>query len=551
LTNDNRESTALLMQSFSSADRTRWLEACADEVLDVLVIGGGITGAGIARELALRGARCLVVDRGDFASGTSSRSSKLIHGGLRYLAQGDVALVREAARERAVLHFLAPHLARAVPMMIPTSSRASRLKMQAGLWSFDKLAGEAAGGYKVLDQERTLAAEPGLHPDRVAGGVVFHEYLTDDARLVLETLRSAADAGAMAANYAEVTAVCNDEVGLRATVEDREGGSSLEIRARVIVNASGPWFDKVRGLTNADAQPMTQLTRGIHLVVPSEALAVSHIVVLRSPDGRSTFVVPKGDVAYIGTTDSHYTGDPSEPGVSAADAGYLLESARATFVNAPTGSDIIGCWSGVRPLLGQPGKAPSEISRRDEIVEGPGPVVGVAGGKLTTYRRMSERVAEKVFGLLGRGADSAVDSAKLPLVGGSAEQQEQGRLADRSESDARLRARLWAEYGIGAAALLAGIEADPAGAEALGGLSSYTLAEARFAVDHEMALSVDDLLRRRSRAAMFNGPAAIAAASDAAALLASLLGWDEKRQQHEATTLPQLVATELATVQQA
>lgn len=539
------------MRSFSAVARLNWLEAAAEGVLDVLIVGGGITGAGVARELALRGLSCLVVDRGDFASGTSSRSSKLIHGGLRYLAQGDIALVREAARERAVLHSLAPHLARAVPMMIPTGSRAARMKMQAGLWSFDKLAGEKAGGYDVLDPDQTLAAEPGLRSQRLGGSVVFHEYLTDDARLVLETLRSAVEAGATAANYAEVTALTSDPVGLRATIEDRNGAQSLQVRARVVVNASGPWFDEVRGMADSAATPMTQLTRGVHLVVPASTLPLSHIVVLRSPDGRSTFVVPRGEVAYIGTTDSHYQGDPREPGVSVEDANYLLESVRATFEQAPGPADIIGCWSGVRPLLGQPGKAPSEISRRDEIVVGPGPVVGVAGGKLTTYRRMAERVAEKVFETLGRSADGVVDSATQPLVGGSANDQAKARAKDRSQVDDRLRERLWSQYGVCAAPILDSMQADPDSEHSVGGLKDYTAAEVAYAVEYEMALGVDDLLRRRCRAAMFNGPAAVAAASDASSLLSSRLGWSEERRQSEATGFEDFVAGELATVRQA
>ncbi|MFT4570313.1 MAG: glycerol-3-phosphate dehydrogenase [Hyphomicrobiaceae bacterium] len=539
----------MVNQAFSSHQRIDWLEQAAERIVDVLVIGGGITGAGVAREVALRGLDVFAVDKGDFASGTSSRSSKLIHGGLRYLAQGDIALVREAARERAVLRTLAPHLAIPIPMMIPTASLAGRVKMQAGLWSFEKLAGDKAGDkYQVLDRGEALAAEPGLAGDRLAGAVVFGEYLTDDARLVLETLLSAVDAGAQATNYVEVVAVEPDPVGLRVTAEDRIGGGTFVIRARSVVNAAGPWFDRVRGLIEAQAPSLMQLTRGIHLVVPASKLPVTHSVVLRSPDGRSTFVVPKGQVVYIGTTDTHYTGPAEEPGVSAQDAGYLLESVAATFEDAPGATDIIGTWSGVRPLLQQPGKSPSEISRRDEIMTGPGPVVSVAGGKLTTYRRMAERVAAEVFKLLGRGADPAIDSACSSLIGGSAENQAKARTTTPKVIDARLAERLWASYGVGAGAILQRMVDAPETAQPLGELDCLTIAEAEHMVDDEMVMTVDDLLRRRTRVAIFDGFAAVAAAGAAAQFLGQRLGWDDERRSREEHDFAALVSSELDTV---
>lgn len=535
--------------AFSHDTRSTWLTQASEQVLDVLIVGGGITGSGVARELALRGAKLLLIDKGDFASGTSSRSSKLIHGGLRYLAQGDIALVREAARERAVLRSLAPHLATPLPMMIPTSSLAGRMKMQAGLWSFEKLAGDQAGEkYQVLDRSEALATEPGLAGDRVAGAVIFGEYLTDDARLVLETLRSAIASGAAATNYVQLVAVEEDPAGLRATLEDLASGEQLVVRTRSVVNAAGPWFDEVRGLMEPEAPALMQLTRGIHLVVRSSALPVSHSVVLRSPDGRSTFVVPKGDIVYIGTTDTHYTGPPEEPGVSVEDADYLLESVAATFEASPSRSDIIATWSGVRPLLGQPGKKPSEISRRDEIMTGPGPVVGVAGGKLTTYRRMAERVAKQVFEILGDGVDPSIDSAGLPLVGGSEQDQAEAAATAPKGLDPKLSARLWSTYGVQAASIVDRLIADPASAEPVGNLDTLVLAELQHMVEFESALSVDDVLRRRSRVGMFDGFAALEAASHTASLLGAALGWSSERRLQEEESFRALVSSELNTV---
>lgn len=513
---------------FDLAVRRGGLERAAEGVADLVIVGAGITGAGVAREAALRGLTTVILDKGDFAGGTSSRSSKLIHGGLRYLAQGDVALVREAARERAVLRRLAPHLARPLAMMVPTASLAGRLKMQAGVWTFEKLAGDKIEEkHEVLDRSDTLAAEPRLRSDRLAGSVVFQEFLTDDARLVLENVQSAAALGAVAASYAEVVGLESDPAGLRVHVADRLGGGALVVRARAVVNAAGPWFDRIRGMADAAAAPMLQLTRGIHLVVARERLPVEHSVVLKSADGRSTFVVPRGDEVYVGTTDTHYDGAAEEPGIAADDVDYLLASVAATFEDAPGRADVIGTWSGVRPLLRQDGKSPSEISRRDEILVGPGPIVGIVGGKLTTYRRMSERVCAEVFRLLGRGADPSIDSAEGALAGGSRDDQESARAATRPLGDAALDARLWATYGLAARAIVEKIHEHPALAQPLAGLAALTYAEVEHAVHHEMVTGVDDLLRRRSRLALFRTESAIAAAKEAARTLGGLLGWSE------------------------
>lgn len=537
---------------FDLGVRRTSLERAAETVVDLLIVGGGITGAGVAREAALRGLTTVLLDKGDFASGTSSRSSKLIHGGLRYLAQGDVGLVKEAARERAVLRRLAPHLAEPLWMMMPTGSLAGRMKMQAGVWTFEKLAGDQAGDkYQVLDRAEALAAEPGLKPSPLAGAVVFQEYLTDDARLVLETVQGAVAKGALAASYAEVTAIEPDPSGLRVTVRDSLTGASLLIRTRSLVNAAGPWFDRVQGMATSGDKSLLQLTRGIHLVVPLDKLPVKHSVVLKSPDGRSTFVVPRGRVVYIGTTDTLYEGAPEEPGVSASDARYLLDSVAATFVQAPTAADVIGTWSGVRPLLRQEGKSPSEISRRDEILVGPGPVVAIAGGKLTTYRRMSERVCAEVFKLLGRGADTGVDSAAVPLAGGGIEEQQSARAATRTLDDPVLEKRLWSTYGRAAHEVIARIHDRPALAERVGGLEELTYAEVEHAVHHEMVTGLDDLLRRRCRAAMFDTVAAIAAAPEASRSLGGLLGWTDEKIRDETECATALWSAELATVRSA
>jgi glycerol-3-phosphate dehydrogenase len=519
--------------TFSFSDRRRWLEEAASGIVDVLVIGGGITGAGVAREAALRGLSVLLLDQGDFASGTSSRSSKLIHGGIRYLAQGDIALVREAARERSILRAIAPHLARPLRMLIPAPSLAGRLKLVAGLWTFEKLAGDVDDArHEILSSASVAKLEPGLRPAVILGGAVaFTEYATNDARLTLETLKAAARSGAHVANYAQVIAIRGEQKGgVRATVRDLADEGELEVRARCIVNAAGPWFDVVNELVESTTPRATQLTRGIHIVVPHDSLPVTHLVVLRAEDGRSCFVVPNGPVVYIGTTDTLFEGSPGEPGVSQEDVRYLLDSVSSTFATTLRTSEIIGTWSGVRPLLRADGKKPSEISRRDEIRVGPGPIVAIVGGKLTTYRRMAERVVQAVLGVLGRqDCPGAGESARRPLVGGSIADQSRLRATTAKVVEPELEERLWATYGVAAAQILDEIRTSPATGVAIDGFDELCAAEIDYAVRYEMAIELDDVLRRRSRAGMFRTAEACAAAASVAKIMARLRGWDEER----------------------
>jgi len=523
--------------AFSFVERQRWLEGAAEGTADVLVVGGGITGAGVAREAALRGLSVVLLERSDFASGTSSRSSKLIHGGIRYLAQGDVGLVREAARERSILRTIAPHLAQPVRMLIPAASRAGRAKLAAGLWAFEKLAGNVGdAGHEILTSSSAARLEPGLRANAIGGGAIaFTEYTTNDARLTLETIKTAAQCGACVANYAEVIAIRSDGDGcMRADVRDAASGGSLEVRARCVVNAAGPWFDTVSRLIDAAAPRATQLTRGIHIVLQRESLPVDHLVVLRATDGRSTFAVPSGSLVYVGTTDTLFDGPPSEPGISADDVRYLLDSVAETFAVAPVPADIIGAWSGVRPLLRADGKKPSEISRRDEIRVGPGPVVSIAGGKLTTYRRMAERVVEAVVKVLRRQDSAGVgESAKRALVGGSLSEQARLRATASKSVEAKLEARLWATYGIAAEQILQEIRVSPTVGVSIAGLEDLCIAEVEHAVRQEMAMELDDVLRRRSRVGMFRARQACAAAADVGALMAAMLGWSAEKVQQD------------------
>ncbi len=507
------------------------LGQAAEGCFDLVVVGGGITGAGVAREASARGLSTLLLDRGDFAGGTSSRSSKLIHGGIRYLAQGDVALVREASRERAVLHRMAPHLAVPINVVSPARSKAGMAKLAAGMWAFRRLSADGED-YKVLGSRQTVEFEPLLAGRGIAGSVVFREYLTDDARLVLETVLSAVASGAVALNYTEVNGIEMGEAGAVLSARDVLGADDLLIRARCVVNAAGPWFDEVAGLADASQRPRLQLTRGIHVVVKGEALPLASMLALRTSDNRTAFALPRRGACYVGTTDTLYEGDPAEPDIEGADVAYLLDAVEETLGLRLRANDLLGCWAGVRPLMAAPGRKVSEISRRDELSSGPGPLVSIAGGKLTTFRRMAERVVDAAV----KQADlkpSAGPPGDTPLVGGSADQQLEARAQAARLDDSELEQRLWAVYGARAPGLLRCIADDPALGEAVGGLKDLTLAELEHCVEQEMALTLDDLLRRRVRTAMFDAEAAMAAAPEVARALAVRLGWDDDRRRQE------------------
>jgi glycerol-3-phosphate dehydrogenase len=291
---------------------------------------------------------------------------------------------------------------------------------------------------------------------------------------------------------------------------------------------------------------MLQLTRGIHIVVPHRRLPVNGIVILKAPDGRAVFVAPREGFSYVGTTDTLYEGRPEEPGVSKEDAAYLLASLAEAFDDPPTAADIVGTWSGVRPLLRQEGKRPSEISRRDELVVGPGPMVSVAGGKLTTYRRMAEKVMEAVLPMLPARAPAKVDSSTVPLSGGDAEAQRKARRLDDGCCERGLAERLWTTYGIAASSMLARISTESSRAESFAGFPSLTMAEVEHFVGEEMVVSLDDLLRRRSHVAMFDTAHAVGRAGEAARIIGGMLGWGQARIDAEGRAVAERGRRELA-----
>jgi glycerol-3-phosphate dehydrogenase len=502
----------------SPETRVAALEALAGRELDLLVVGGGITGAGIARDAALRGLATGLVEAVDFAAGTSSRSSKLIHGGVRYLQQGDVALVREAANERAVLRRIAPHLAEPLVLVMPTYRMATQLKLKAGMFMFEKLTTvEPDDHYQAWGRDEAIVHEPLLAPDGLYGAVAFTEYVTDDARLVLANVRSAHEAGALVANHAEVTALGRGS----ATVRDAFTGATYAVRARVLVNAGGPWVDALRRAAGAAGGRHLQLTKGVHLVVPHDRLPVRQGVVMTARDKRSVFVIPRDGITYIGTTDTFYPEPRLDPEVTRDDVDYLLEAVNRTFRGERLASaDVTGAWAGLRPLLAEEGKAPSEISRRDEImVDDATGLVTIAGGKLTAYRRMAERTVDLVIERLGHPPVPCRTDA-LPLAGGEAAPPP---LPSTLAPDAQSRLRRL--YGATVARLLT----RDARAEPVAGIGGVLRAEIEHAIDEEMALTLEDVLERRTRALLFDGRQALDGVEEVAAIMARRLGWDAAR----------------------
>ncbi|MBP3966371.1 glycerol-3-phosphate dehydrogenase/oxidase [Paenibacillus lignilyticus] len=395
-------------ESFSVEHRAARLERMSSELLDVLIIGGGITGAGIAWDASRRGLRTGLVEMGDFAQGTSSRSTKLVHGGLRYLKQGEVKLVAEVGRERALLHKHAPHVVTPTPMLMPVYKGGTYgyLASSIGLYIYDRLAGvKRAERRKMYRREQTEALEPLLKREGLRGSGYYYEYRTDDARLTLEVMKTAHRHGAEIVNYAKVEEMLyRDGVVCGARIADMRSGKHYDVYARKIVNAAGPWVDHVRRLDGEVTGKRLLLTKGVHLVVDSKRLPVQQAVYIDVPDGRMIFIIPRDGKTYIGTTDTFYHGDPGSVVTTRADRDYLLHAANAAFPEAKLkAADVESCWAGVRPLIHEDGKSPSEISRKDEMFISEKGLITIAGGKLTGFRKMAEKVVDLVADEIKRG----------------------------------------------------------------------------------------------------------------------------------------------------
>ena len=414
--------------TLSGLRRMDGLASAAKNGYDLIIIGGGITGAGIALDAASRGLSVVLFEMRDFASGTSSRSTKLIHGGLRYLKQLEVGLVREVGRERAILHQNAPHIVKSEEMLLPIVSDGTLGKRSTslGLYVYDRLAGVLKGERRTMHQkEETLRLEPLLREDIVIGSGLYREYRTDDARLTIEVLKTAASYGAIAFNYAEVTDFVYENgkvAGVK--VNDKLNVREHDFYAQKVVNASGPWVDRLRQTDGSLEGKQLHLTKGVHLVIKHDRLPIKQAAYFDiEQDNRMMFVIPRGDKVYLGTTDTDYKGEISATRISKDDVTYLLGAVNHIFPTVELSeNDIVSGWAGLRPLIHQEGKDPSELSRKDEIFYSPSGLISIAGGKLTGYRKMAERTVDVVVQQLEAEQSKDIpesSTANIQLSGGN------------------------------------------------------------------------------------------------------------------------------------
>ncbi|MCH3881324.1 glycerol-3-phosphate dehydrogenase/oxidase [Tenacibaculum aquimarinum] len=413
--------------NFSYFNRKETQQELQNTEFDLLIIGGGITGAGIALDAISRGMKVALIEKNDFASGTSSKSTKLIHGGLRYLKQFDFWLVKEVGTERAIVHKLAPNLVIPEKMILPLVDGGTygSWLTSVGLKVYDILASvEGEDKRKMLTKKESLAKEP-LLPKKILNGAGYYaEYRTDDARLTIEVLKTAAEKGAVCLNYTEASEfLYKEDKVVGATVKDTFSSEEFTIKSKYVVNAAGPWVDELRQINNSKIGKRLHLTKGVHLVVPHEKLPVQQSVYFDIPDGRMMFAIPRGRVTYFGTTDTNFQLDKNNVETNLVDATYLISAVNNMFPDINiTLDDIESSWAGLRPLIHEEGKSASELSRKDEIFVSKTELISIAGGKLTGYRKMAERIVDLVAKKYQRKFDikfKNVTTDKITLSGGT------------------------------------------------------------------------------------------------------------------------------------
>ena len=526
------------VQPETGIDRNVMLEqlrAKADrlEPVDLVVVGGGITGAGVALDAALRGFDVVLVERGDFASGTSSKSSKLVHGGLRYLQQGDLAMVREALRERSILQRIAQGRVEVLPFLLPIFTkdglfpRRIARALGSALWAYD-----TAGGWRIGRLHRRLRKSgvakmaPLLSSDRIAGGYLYYDARADDARLTLDVAATAVREGALALNYCSLTGV-SVKRGVIDTVELDVDGSYISLKTRCVVNAAGVWAERVDDLVNGELEePLPFLTvrpaRGVHVTIPWELVQTQVAMVLPVPgDKRSVFLVPDKprsdgtfDVAYIGTTDTDHSGTLDNPACTSDDVDYLIRSVNAVMKSSVTRDQVIGVWSGLRPLVTSEDDSEgrtADVSRRHRVDMSSSGYVRVVGGKLTTYRSMAEDTLDHIERILGKRKPCS--TRKTPL----------------SERNLQLLDNIHTTVSSG--------KFPPH--------STLTEADVVYAVRHEAAIHLVDVLTRRSRLHLLHRDLAMKCAEPVALIMQRELGWSEATRQQELQSYTDLCQSEI------
>lgn len=412
--------------TFSNLERHSVIEKLTTKTFDVLVIGGGITGAGIALDATMRGMSTALVEMQDFAAGTSSRSTKLVHGGLRYLKQFEVKMVAEVGKEREIVYENGPHVTTPEWMLLPLHKGGTfgPIGTSVGLKVYDFLAGvKRLESRKMLNRTETLAKEPLIKQDGLKGGGYYVEYRTDDARLTMEVMKKAVEKGTTALNYSKVVELIYDnETVVGVLIEDQLTKERYQVHAKKIVNATGPWVDDLREIDHSKEGKTLKLSKGSHVVIDQSVFPLKQAIYFDTPDGRMVFAIPRDGKAYVGTTDTFYSKDPIHPGMTVEDRAYILDAIHYMFPDVTvTEDDVESSWAGVRPLIHEAGKNPSEISRKDEIWESKSGLITIAGGKLTGYRKMAETVIDllaKKFEQEDHIRYSECKTKHLPISGG-------------------------------------------------------------------------------------------------------------------------------------
>ena len=534
--------------------RSATLERLRATTHDILVIGGGVTGAGIALDAATRGLRTALVEQRDLSSGTSSRSSKLLHGGLRYLEQYDFGLVREALRERDLhLMTLAPHLARPIPFMFPlTGAVWERAYIGAGIALYDMLGGSRNMPiHRHLTRAGALRLFPGLRGDALRGAILYYDAQVDDARHTMEIARTAASFGAAVATSARVTGFAREgERVVGAHVTDLESGASLTVRAAQVINATGVWTDDLQELVGR-GRIQVRASKGVHIVVPRDRIIADSGLILRT-ERSVLFVIPWGRHWIIGTTDTDWGLDLAHPAASRSDIDYLLEEVNGVLRQPLTHEDVEGVFAGLRPLLTGESDATSTLSREHAVATTAPGLVTIAGGKYTTYRVMAKDAVDLAARALpGRVPDSVTD--RTPLLGANgyhALHNQRYELAARSGLHVVRVEHLLGRYGSLTEELLEMLAADTSLGDPIPGAEDHLQVEAVYAASHEGALHLDDVLTRRTRISIETFDRGVRAAPHVAALIAPILGWDDQRVQQEIAHYEARVIAERASQRQ-
>lgn len=551
------------MNMFSHKERGNYLAELQEYQFDLLIIGGGITGAGIALDASSRGLKCALLEKKDFSWGTSSRSTKLIHGGLRYLKQLQFGIVKEVGLERKIVYNNALHIVRPLDMALPIikGGTFSKFSTYLGLSVYDYLAAvDPDERKKMLNKKEAAQALPLIPEDLLKGACIYTEYRTDDSRLVLENLKKAVSIGAIALNYLEVKELNKQQDGsFQIISQDLLANQSITIRSKLVVNASGPWVDQLRQEANREEDSKLFLSKGVHIVVDHTKFPIdSPIYFDVEEDNRMIFAIPRGNVVYIGPTDTEYRSTIDHPYADAMDVQYLLKATNQMFPSLNLSpEDIVSTWAGLRPLIFEKDKSPSEMSRKDEVFISENGLITIAGGKLTGYRKMAEKIVDKVvqelrttFQIAKRYPACFTDEIKLS---GSEFKNEKELRAYHDKLKTEIKSLniddqtleyLIYTYGRNTDLIIGRIHSDTqAGATPL---QKFLRAETWYAIDHELTTSINDFLIRRTGRLYFDRSFSLKYLDWIAKSFADELGWDEAKCEAE----KQLYKKEAAQVMQ-